>query len=116
MADMLFYALSYAISQPEPPDTLMNVTLHLIAQGIEECGREFVANILMPERTSRDASSETNERAESAHEVPVHTPDPISATKGATEGATEGATAAASAASSPRTLVALLVPVSYTHL
>ena len=112
MADMLFYALSYAISQPEPPDTLMNVTLHLIAQGIEECGREFVANILMPERTSRDASSETDERAESAHEVPVHTPDPISATKGATEGATEGATAAASAASSPRTLVALLVQLS----
>ena len=54
LVDMLFHALHYASSKPEPPDTLMNVVLHLVAQGLEEKGEVFVDALRSPRRQVDD--------------------------------------------------------------
>lgn len=58
LADMLNHALSFALAQHEPPDTLMNVILHLVAQGVEEKGKAF-ADVLCEPRTAGAAQQDT---------------------------------------------------------
>lgn len=48
LLDMLFYALQNAMALKEPPDTLIMVALHLIAQGMEEHGVQFVEMMTQP--------------------------------------------------------------------
>ena len=58
LLDMLFYALKNATALREPPDTLLMVILHLIAQGIEEHGASFVE--MMTQRRSQDPKVSDN--------------------------------------------------------
>lgn len=53
LLDMLFHTLHNAMALREPPDTLLMVTLHLIAQGIEEHGVRFIE--MMTQYRSQEA-------------------------------------------------------------
>ncbi|KAL4402382.1 E3 ubiquitin-protein ligase Ubr1 [Malassezia pachydermatis] len=67
---VLFHALHNARTYEEPPDTLVNVVLHLLAQGIEERGTPFI-ECLLHEReveigaNARSSESESKPKSES---------------------------------------------------